>query len=360
MITSEEIETLKETLGKLTHYKEDDLVSRLEWGAVTFEDSRGDINLVQSIAADLESMPLNFLTTPTSQAIRRAIGPAVSVFDKINDFTTTIGDVSVNRKNIANELRSVAEELYQRASPWIYLAYKRGDTAKNIQQVNDAIKEAETMLGNTKTSVENELNATKTSARNELNAIKTSARNELNAIKTIVQTAREAAANVGVTTFTKQFGSEAVSLGKRSKKWLGATGVFAALTILAGVLFYFWPKVGANADGWDTLRNIASKGTIIAVLFTGTVWCGHIYRALIHQAAVNRHRELSLKTFQAFVQATGNPHVKDAVLMAATKTIFANVPTGLVKSSGGNPEGGVQFIEGSKNATETVAELAAD
>ena len=205
------------------------------------------------------------------------------------------------------------------------------------------------MLENTKTSVENELNATKTSARNELNAI-----------KTIVQTAREAAANIGVTTFTKQFGSEAVSLGKRSKKWLGATGVFAALTILAGVLFYFWPKVGANADGWDTLRNIASKGTIIAVLFTGTVWCGHIYRALIHQAAVNRHRELSLKTFQAFVQATGNPHVKDAVLMAATKTIFANVPTGLVKSSGGNPEGGVQFIGGSKNATETVAELAAD
>ena len=133
MITPEEIETLKETLGKLTHYKEDDLVSRLEWGAVTFEDSRGDINLVQSIAADLESMLLNFLTTPMSQAIRRAIGPAVSVFDKINDFTTTIGDVSVNRKNIANELRSVAEELYQKASPWIYLAYKRDDPAENME-----------------------------------------------------------------------------------------------------------------------------------------------------------------------------------------------------------------------------------
>ncbi len=338
MITPEEIEILKETLGKLTHYKEDDLVSRLEWGAVTFEDSRGDINLVQFIAADLESMPLNFLTTPMSQAIRRAIDQVISVFADINVFTTTTGDVSGSRKNIANELRSVAEELYQKASPWIYLAYKQADTAKNIQQLNDPIKEAETMLENAKTS----------------------AKNKLNSIDTIVQTAREAAANVGVTTFTKQFGSEAVSLGKRSKKWLGATGVFAALTILAGVLFYFWPKVGANADGWDTLRNIASKGTIIAVLFTGTVWCGHIYRALIHQSAVNRHRELSLKTFQAFVQATGNPHVKDAVLMAATKTIFANVPTGLVKSSGGNPEGGVQFIGGSKNATETVAELAAD
>ena len=153
MITPEEIEILKETLGKLTHYKEDDLVSRLEWGAVTFEDSRGDINLVQFIAADLESMPLNFLTTPMSQAIRRAIGPAVSVFADINDFTTTTGDVSGNRKNIANELRSVAEELYQKASPWIYLAYKQADTAKNIQQLNDPIKEAETMLENAKTSI---------------------------------------------------------------------------------------------------------------------------------------------------------------------------------------------------------------
>ena len=339
MIPPEEIKQLKDTLGTLTRYSEDDLVSRPGWGDVTFEDSRGYIRHVLSIAADLESMPLDLLRMSVFSTIRSAVEQVVSQLDRIDGFTITSGDVSGNRQDIVNELRSAAEELYEQAGPWIpYLAYKRGDTTENMQQINDAIKEAETMLGDAEMWVTNKKAD----------------------IDRIVEKTREAAADAGVTTFTEQFGTETETLNKRSNKWLGATGVFAALTIGAGVLFYFWPEVGTNADGWDTLRNIVSKGTIIAVLFTGTVWCGRIYRALIHQAAVNRHRELSLQTFQAFVEATSDPHVKDAVLMAATKTIFANVPTGLVKSGGGNPEGGVQFVELGKGAAKAVVEPAVD
>ena len=111
-----------------------------------------------------------------------------------------------------------------------------------------------------------------------------------------------------------------------------AAAVFAGATIAAALLFYFWPKVSSEADLWETLRNLASKAAIIAVLFTGTVWCGRIYRALVHQATVNRHRGLSLKTFQAFVESTDDSYVKDAVLMAATRTVLVLMPTGAGKS----------------------------
>lgn len=100
-----------------------------------------------------------------------------------------------------------------------------------------------------------------------------------------------------------------------------------------------------------------SKAAIIAVLFTGTVWCGRIYRALAHQATVNRHRALSLKTFQAFVKSTEDPLVRDSVLAAATKTVFGVVPTGLVDHTGGE-ESGVKFVEfgrSSGNVAGTVA-----
>ena len=104
----------------------------------------------------------------------------------------------------------------------------------------------------------------------------------------------------------------------------------------------------------ETLRNVFSKAAVIAVLFTGTVWCGRIYRALIHQAAVNRHRALSLKTFQAFVRATDDPVVRDAVLMAATRTVFGSVPTGLVEHSGGQ-DAGLNFFEYNRSAGEKAA-----
>ena len=121
-----------------------------------------------------------------------------------------------------------------------------------------------------------------------------------------------------------------------------------------------WPELSPSADGWETLRNTVSKITIIAVLFTGTVWCGRIYRALIHQATINRHRALSLKTFQAFVKATEDPRVQDAVLMAATKAVFGNVPTGLVEQSRSDQDPSVQFVEIGKSAAEKMADTASE
>lgn len=126
------------------------------------------------------------------------------------------------------------------------------------------------------------------------------------------------------------------------------------------ILFYRWPELSPSADGWETLRNTVSKITIIAVLFTGTVWCGRIYRALIHQATINRHRALSLKTFQAFVKATEDPRVQDAVLMAATKAVFGNVPTGLVEQSRSDQDPSVQFVEIGKSAAEKMADTASE
>lgn len=339
MAIPKQVEELEEALGKLTKYTESDLVSRPKWGEITFENSREDINLVLSIANDLQSMPLKLLTTTASEAILRAIPSVEEQLRNIDHFTTTSGDVSSNKNNIVHNLRQAAEELHIEASPWIpYLAYRRGDIAENIEQLNGAISDAKIALDNAKTWITNKKDD----------------------IDKIAKAARDAAARAGVATFTEEFNSEANTLDTRSKGWLKATGWFAAWTIAAAVLFYFGAEVGQNADGWDTLSNIVSKVTIFAVLFSGTVWCGRIYRALIHQATVNRHRALSLKTFQAFVEATDDPHVKDAVLVTATKTVFANVPTGLVEPSGGNPEGGVQFVEFGKGPAEKVSKSAAE
>ena len=74
-----------------------------------------------------------------------------------------------------------------------------------------------------------------------------------------------------------------------------------------------------------------------------------------HQYTINKHRALSLQTFQAFVGATNDPRTKDAVLLEATRAVFANTATGFAES-GSSSDSGIQFVEIGK----TVAEQAAD
>ena len=171
-------------------------------------------------------------------------------------------------------------------------------------------------------------------AKAELDDLKTYAAKTRQEVNEIVAQIREASASAGVAIFTHEFDQEAGKLAMVSKKWLWAVIVLALLTSIAALGSFYWPSLSDDANSWATLRHVVAKVSVIAILFTGTIWCGRIYRALTHQRSINRHRALSLKTFQAFVKATDDPATRDAVLMAATKSIFGNVPTGFVDERG--------------------------
>ena len=51
----------------------------------------------------------------------------------------------------------------------------------------------------------------------------------------------------------------------------------------------------------DMGRVITTKIALLVLLFSATVWCSKNFRALKHQVTINKHRALSLQTFQAFV-----------------------------------------------------------
>ena len=338
MPTKQNIDELKTELSKVTKYKDKQLISRPEWGTIGFEMAGEDIEMVFSIATDLTELPLQHLTENAIQTIIDCLPVVTEQLQSIDNFDLT-GDAGSIRDQISQNLHSAAEQLNANASPHIpYLAYKRGDISDNIAALNSAVAQAEELLHVAKTTVEGKVEE----------------------IDGIISAARDAAASVGVATFTQEFDTEATDLKDRSTKWLRATGAFAVLTIGAAILFYHWPEVSPDAGAWETLRNVVSKGAIIAVLFTGTVWCGRIYRALMHQATINRHRALSLKTFQAFVAATDDDRIKDSVLMAATRTVFGRVPTGLVNDNGSGQESEVNFVEIGRSSAERVAEAAGD
>ena len=338
MPTQQKIDELKAELTEVTMFKEKELISRAEWGAISFEKAREDIETVFSIATDLTELPLQYLTDSAIHNVLNCLPAVTEQLESIDNFDLT-GNAGSNRDQISQNLHSAAEQLNAQASPQIpYLAYRRGDVSRNIAALNSAVVQAEELLDGARKATEGKEQE----------------------IDDIISAARDAAASVGVATFTQEFDSEATLLKKGSFWWLLATGAFAVMTVAAAILFYRWPEVPQGAGAWETLRNVVSKGAIIAVLFTGTVWCGRMYRALIHQATINRHRALSLKTFQAFVSATEDDRIKDSVLMAATRTVFGRVPTGLVDENGQGRDSEVNFVDIGRSSSERTVEVAGD
>ncbi len=323
---------LKEQLEKINRYQDAELIRRSDWGTITFKIASQDIELALSIASDLSAMPLMYLTDQAAQDIMAQI-PHVSTHLQLIDEFKLEGDASKNRNNIAAHLKNAVAALHTAASQWIpYLAYKRGDFSANIKQIETAV----------------------TDARHRLDKAETYAAAKREEVDKIVHLTREASASAGVATFTSEFDREATALAGSSRWWLGAVAALAFLTLASAIGSFFWPSLSGDANSWATLRFVVAKVSVIAILFTGTIWCGRIYRALKHQRSINRHRALSLKTFQAFVQATDDPATRDAVLMAATKSIFANVPTGFVEERAANQDTSVNVLEIGKSSSKAM------
>lgn len=338
MPSQDSINELKAELGKVAQYQVEKLVSRAEWGAIDFKTAEEDIERVISIAKDLSELPLEYLTENAVQNITSNLPSVTQYLNEIDQFDLT-GDAGSRRDHISENLHNSAEILTEYASPHIpYLAYRKGDVSLNIAALNSAVGQAEKIIEDAKEKAEGEMEE----------------------VSNIVSAARKAAASVGVATFTQEFDNEATDLKNRSTNWLWATGGLAVSTIGVSIIFYQWPLISTDAGAWETLRNVVSKIAIIAVLFTGTIWCGRIYRALMHQATINRHRALSLKTFQAFIAATSDDRVKDSVLMSATRSIFGRVPTGLVNENGLGQEPEVNFVEIGRSSSEVATKAAVD
>lgn len=333
MASEEVVQQLREQLETINQYRESELISRRTWGSIDFVAAEQDIETALTIAADLLSLPLVHLTDQAAQDIVTYVPSVARQLERIDNFKLEGAPPEQSRDEIASQLAGALMDLHTVSSKWIpYLAFKRGDLSETIRQFEEAVERA----------------------RGSLDEADAYANNKRDEVDKIVEATRKASVSAGAGAFTDEFAREADELDGVSKKWLWAVGALGLLTLLFALGSFSWPSLPDDASDWITIRHVVAKVSVIAALFTGTIWCGRIYRALRHQRSINKHRALSLKTFQAFVEATDDPATRDAVLMAATKSIFSNVPTGLVDERAASQDASVNVMEIGKSAGKVL------
>ena len=171
-----------------------------------------------------------------------------------------------------------------------------------------------------------------------------------------IQAAREASASAGVAHFTIDFLSEAQNMEKQAKNWLITTIILASASLVFAIYF-----LNANPDLSTTakvVQYVSSKIFILVLLITATLWCGNLYKAAKHQSAANKFKGNSLKTFQAFVKATDDNAIRDAVLIETTRAIFSESATGYISTDGFSSEKSTKIVEVVKNTSQTISDMA--
>jgi hypothetical protein len=324
LATQQAAEALRAEIEKALAFREQRLESRSEWGSITFEKAAADFKRVFELLAHLSVLPLEYLTDSAVSQIQSEATQVAELFSRVDKFNIEQSTPTQTRDNLVSEIHGRADQLYTIASPWIpFLAYQKGDVAKNIESLTTSVGQAQTLIEGAKTTIK---------ARQA-------------EIEAIITQAREASAAAGAAVFTQDFKNEATLLDEQAQKWLYGTAAGALLTLAFAITVWLMPISGDDAT--TVVQRFGGKLAALVVLFTATLWCGRTYKALKHLSTVNRHRALSLQTFQAFSHAASDDATKDAVLMEATRAIFGSTPTGYLDSKGGS-ESDLKIIEVAK------------
>jgi hypothetical protein len=300
------------------------LMERPEWGTIKFQDVEAELKLVEDLAGHITSLPIELMPQGALEAVHSHLVGARDTLRRIDRFDiSALDNPKGERENIAERLRGTTNNLLTSVQGWIgFLAYQSGDVQRNIRELNDAVGKAKMIVGGAETY----------------------AGAKAKEVDGIVSAAREASASVGVGHFTSDFAGEVTRMRGEAKTWLVATAIFGAVTLATAVAFLFI-RLQPDATSAQVVHFITSKLITLAVLLTATVWCGRLFKAAKHQAAMNHHRANALKSFQAFVNATDDPVTRDAVLLETTRSIFAIAPSGYLEATETSPESGAKMLE---------------
>lgn len=332
MATKEQVEKLLSLFNKITELEIPELIYDKDWGSINFESAKSDLDRLYALCNHFKVLPIDQLPSDIADQIFAEATPINQTVTNIREYTIEQANPSGVRDQYVNEVKANVDRFYKFSHIYVpYLAYQKGEIQSNIKQLTSSVNEAKSLL-----------------EKSEKDTISKS-----DEINKIIQAAREASASVGVAHFTADFLTEAETMESQALLWLKATSALAALSLATAIYFLFvTPDLSTTASA---IQYVSSKILILVLLITATLWCGNLYKAAKHQAAANKFKGNSLKTFQAFVNATEDSAVKDAILVETTRAIFSESATGYIGNDHSGTEKSTKIVEIVKNGMQAAS-----
>jgi hypothetical protein len=327
-----QVAALRKRSATFAALEPDVVVRQSELGELSFEPLRFSLESVRKYATELSDVPIDELPLPLIQSAQRGLDQFDSRLHHVMQFRLAAENSG------PRELRTERDALIRDTS---------ADAMKCLELIAPAIAFGAAVGGSrTAAGPAREAELAAEAAKAHLGGIETAVRE----VQRLLEVSRDAAAEIGISQHAQHFAQESTNHQRSSWAWLAATVTFALVTGVLAYLNYRYAQLAAMQSPAAEISASVGAQLIVAkivgfsLLLSATVWCGRIYRAHRHNYVVNRHRQNALSSFEAFVHATSDEQTRNAVLLRATESIFAQQHSGFVS---GEVEGGStpQLIE---------------
>ena len=352
MASNEAVRELKEVLAKAKTFREKQIVRREEWGSLNFEEIEVEVSGILDLCEDLETMNLELVEPGNLQAAKNTIDVVVETLAQMDQFTLDTGGKDVV-DNICLRFPNETQQVRSNCISWMgYLAYRRGDVQGKVKEVESAIEKLEEERSRQEKERKEERKRWESERTEEIYQFRKDGAAKDQELERILAAARQAAADIGVGGFTEEFQQEAERAERESRRWLVAAIILSLATVGILIFSQWWASymIDPGATLWEA---VGIKVGVVALMIYASSWCARMYKAVRHQSTTNRHRALSLKTFNAFSQAASSEEAREAILLAAGKCIFEGRSTGLTEEKGNMPISTTQIIETARKTVDS-------
>lgn len=331
MATEDEIQAARQSLERIQLFDADSLTRRDDLGALNFSgavaSARQVIELFQRIdPSSLVLFPLGQMRQIQSQADQ-----VYALFQSVLDFNPeTSSNASGERSTLINQINSQPESIA--GSLWHHISFAVAATL-DPTAVQQQMRAA--MQGFTDE---------RTSALAEIKGLQAQAEEVLTRV-------RDAAAEQGVSQQAQHFRALAREHSDDAQNWLRYSLYAAAATLGFALLMsvtYRIPWLSPQSPV-EAAQLITSKVLIFGILSYASFVCVRNFLSHKHNKVVNEHRQNSLLTYTAFVDAAPSLASREIVLTHAAASVFTPQETGYIKQE--EPAGGRSVLEMITKAT---------
>jgi len=165
-----------------------------------------------------------------------------------------------------------------------------------------------------------------------------------------LKSAQNKAGTAGAEGFIHEFNDEANKQKRLAWAWL-AVAIVSGISLIGfslALIFECFPSPESpdstssdspdsaspdspgNSFTWGAIYNVGGRLSILFVLFYATTWAGRMALVCFNLASINRHRAISLRNLEPFLEASGNEQVREAIVAEAAQTVFEHVPAGFL------------------------------
>jgi len=287
----------------------DDLGKAFEF-TPTIEPAKKLINLFEQVPLRI----LDELPKSNVEKIKRQADALYNLFKSILDFDASQNDAANLREGILTQVDTYYDKLFDALFHYISYAVSRTVDFKSLEREGRAAVQ----------SVEDKTN----DIIEKTNTYKKQVQETLEQV-------RQAAAEQGVSQQAHHFKTEAEEHKTEAEEWRKKTRNWAIALGLYGIIAIFVHKLPliAPTNGYESAQLIASKIVIFFVLTYILSLSAKNFLSHKHNAVINKHRQNSLMTFTALVEASGREDTRDIILNHAASSIFSPQGTGYIKGA---------------------------